>query len=126
MINLPVPPRSLVTRQVTCICCHEQFAISIDEPNRRQSGAADSWHVPADQFHSTQLRYENDRSRRQASPVARAVPEPNPEHSPHRDPHNFYFVTCPRCGADNRQLAQLSATDALSPTGFTLDRIRSH
>lgn len=102
MINVPVPPSALVTRQITCICCHEQFVISVDEPDRRRPGAAESWYVPADQPESSQLRYEADRSRRQASPIARAVPEPNPVNSPHHDPYYFYSITCPRCGADNR------------------------
>ncbi len=102
MIQFPAPPNTLATRQITCICCHEQFTVSVDVPDRRQRFIVDSWHVPADRAHSTELRYEANRRRRQTSPVARAVPEPNPEHSPHRDREQYYFVTCPRCGADNR------------------------
>ncbi|HUM71475.1 MAG TPA: hypothetical protein PLK31_21815, partial [Chloroflexota bacterium] len=102
MINVPVPPNALATRQITCICCHEQFSIAVDEPNRGRRTMADNWHVPADQSHSTQMRFQADRTRVQTLPVARTVPEPNPENSTHRDPGKFYFVTCPRCGADNR------------------------
>ncbi len=102
MIQVPASPNTLAIRQITCICCHEQFMISVDAPNRGQRNMADNWHVPTDQFHSTQLRYEANRQRRQTSPTARAMPDPSPEQSPHRDSGKFYFVTCPRCGADNR------------------------
>ncbi len=102
MINAPVPPDTLVTRQITCICCQEQFTVSVDEPNRRSPGRrAQSWHVPVDQPAYTRLRYEDDCHQRTIIPAPRAAPMLNPEERPHRDPFQYYFVYCPRCGADN-------------------------
>lgn len=100
MIQVPVPPKTLATRQITCICCHEQFTISVDRSANERDDKSRRWHIPVPQ--RSQMQYVGQRQRRLVSPAATVDPEPISERRPHRNPTHYYFVNCPRCGADNR------------------------
>ncbi len=137
MIQVPVPPKTLATRQIRCICCQEQFTVSVASPfdgqktkprhwydkfrpkqkrsasldgqkaRDEQKGRDNGWYVPANQVHRTRMRYEKGRDLRPVSPAACADPELDLESNPYRQAAQFYFITCPRCGADNRNWLNL-------------------
>ncbi|MCP4360845.1 MAG: hypothetical protein GY796_22790 [Chloroflexi bacterium] len=101
MFQLPVPPPTRVTHQIKCISCQEPFVISIDDP-QREIPRTPGWRVPRDHDSQTQMRHAEDRTIRTVFPSGRARPDPNPEAIAHQNQDSFYYINCPRCGADNR------------------------
>lgn len=102
MFHVPVPPPTLVTRQIECISCKELFTIAEDVPypaNKRSN----SWRLPPDHYPDIALRYQENRTHRPISPEMRAEPD-----SFQQIPYSTWseasltHIYCPRCGADNR------------------------
>lgn len=100
MLNLPEPPRTRISRQLTCVSCHEQFTIAEDDPIRKES-PSENWQMPNDSYPDVQLRYEPDRSQRPVTPESFAIPGQEAGSYWSRD-NDLYQINCPRCGADNR------------------------
>lgn len=103
MYHVPSPPKTLVTRQIMCICCHEKFTVSVDVPRRSGRNRHSShWHVPTDRFITTMMRFTQRQHHRPVVPQTLAQPIDDPEEDVYRNPNVHYHVNCPRCGADNR------------------------
>ncbi|MCA9978664.1 MAG: hypothetical protein KC413_23050, partial [Anaerolineales bacterium] len=100
MLNLPEPPRTRISRQLTCVSCQEQFTIAEDTPVCHES-PSENWHMPADMYPDVQMRYEPDRSQRPVTPETLAIPNQNANNYQSWD-NNLHPINCPRCGADNR------------------------
>lgn len=101
MLNLPKPPHTRISRQLTCVSCHEQFTIAEDDP-RRDDPHSPNWLMPAEDYPDVQLRYESDRSRRSVAPESQAHPRQNAGDYSGWDNDRHDSINCPRCGADNR------------------------
>lgn len=102
MFQLPTPPDTYVTNQIHCVSCQEPFVIAQDIPNRRGQRRTPAWRVPADQDSQIHMRYLANLTQRVIFPGSRAQPGPNPEQEAHVNQASYYFLNCPRCGADNR------------------------
>ncbi|HEX6384362.1 MAG TPA: hypothetical protein VF177_06810 [Anaerolineae bacterium] len=106
MLNAPMPPDILVTRQIECISCKEVFTIAEDDAIRKRR-RTDQWRVPPDHYPDTQLRYQPNRTRRPVTPEAHANPAVDPDEYLGWKPDRWDYVNCPRCGTDNRNWLHL-------------------
>jgi hypothetical protein len=107
MLNLPIPPQTRISRQLTCISCREAFIIAEDDPIHDEPHT-NNWQMPRDIYPDVKLRYEPDRSRRPVMPEANAVPGQDEQDFQEWDAERRDLLNCPRCGADNRNWFHLS------------------
>lgn len=114
MIELPSLPKSYTTRQIACVSCGETFAVTeeyvqINHEAINGRGARERWRIAPDNNPVTKLRFQDDRQQRPILPPARAAPdEALPRSYVDVQPDNHdNFINCPRCGADNRNWAQI-------------------
>jgi hypothetical protein len=141
MHTLPHTPVTFTTRQLTCVSCQERFAIAEDlimtnqspawngqlnsEPEtiRVGNGANDAtarptpglsakWRLPNDKTEAIALREQEVWMQRSVTPQKRAEPLHTPEYAYSYERTDDNFLNCPRCGADNRNWAQLRAQPA--------------
>lgn len=131
MLNLPEPPPTRITRQLTCVSCKETFFISEDDPvNNRthtsnnsgngngnnsepDSNASDNnnvnehsnWQMPINGAFNIQLRYQEDRTQRSVISDSHA----QPQQTTYKNWEDLQreHINCPRCGADNRNWLNL-------------------
>lgn len=101
MLNLPEPPRTRISRQLTCVSCHEQFTIAEDDPVR-DGRRSSNWQLPTNHYPDIQLRYQSNRARRATVPEAHAIPKPDDLAFRKWRGERRESLHCPRCGADNR------------------------
>ncbi len=114
MLDFPVPPLARITRQLTCVCCHESFTIAEDDAVRDRN-PSDAWRLPLDRHPDTQLRYQPDRSRRSVAAEPRAKSNQSPDSYQEWDGGRYEQINCPRCGADNRNWMYI-----VNPPKYTL------
>jgi len=110
MFNTPVPPDTLVSRQIECISCKEIFTVSEDHARRGRRQRTDDWRLPPDHYPDTELRYQPDRTRRPVTPETRSSPAKSGRFSGWNG--QPVSVNCPRCGADNRNWLHLARIPA--------------
>ena len=117
MLNLPVPPQTRISRQLTCVSCRERFTISEDDPVR-ESRHSNNWQLPTNHYPDIQFRYQPNRALRATVPEVHAFP--NPDDQEFREWHNERreHLHCPRCGADNRNWLNISHPPQFVPTGI--------
>ncbi|MEJ2750877.1 MAG: hypothetical protein P8183_23665, partial [Anaerolineae bacterium] len=61
MLNLPVPPRTRISRQLKCVSCQEPFTVSEDDPDRPYN-IGNNWQSPVTNSSDIQLHYQDDRT----------------------------------------------------------------
>lgn len=115
MLRLPATPISRTTRYLDCVSCHERFAVSEEflrenQEHRTRQSPANQWTAVPNGSPFVRLRDVVWNGRRLVYPTPRAEPR-NPHELPHGKPRNTQPVhlNCPRCGADNRNWAQILA-----------------
>lgn len=108
MLIPPTPPRSLVTLQVACIACREQFVVAEGEPNAEPGNGRGQWQPAAAGHPRLNLRFLPQRDRKAITPLPR--PEVF-EMAPQTETRSAETaIVCPRCGADNRNWVRILHT----------------
>ncbi len=126
MIELPGLPRTYTSRQIECISCHNYFAVAEEfisanqmEPGEGGENGRQGFRLRSKQLITTRLRYAEIRSNRPIATPGGAAANENPPHPPLHPLDND--ICCPRCGADNRNWAQI-LEQPLAP-GFLRQRM---
>ena len=100
MFRPPQVPDSWTTLQIECVSCKE--LISLAEGAEESKRGQDDWyHPPTEQPHIL-LRYLDRISRRETHPPHRPYTIINKSTKDQRAKQERIPITCPRCGADNR------------------------
>ncbi|GAB4269380.1 MAG: hypothetical protein Kow0080_12930 [Candidatus Promineifilaceae bacterium] len=102
MIQLPKLPPIYTTRHLDCISCGERLAVA-EAFGKEQ----DDYRLKPNAQPDVLFRYMPERQRRMTTAVNRAVPnlDTMPPYSTQHERDNH--ILCPRCGADNRNWAQM-------------------
>ncbi len=113
MLELPDLPLGRTTRYIQCISCEERFAIT-EEYKRGNFGRSahrspdgSGWHVVPEHHPHTHRREVLPFHQRRIHPEPVSTVQ-NREDPQVRDRHRHLVdINCPRCGADNRNWAQI-------------------
>lgn len=102
-MRIPLPPDTLVSRQLTCVCCQEQFTVAIDK-RQEAHGRSHVWHTPLPSLHQVEYPRQTDTYKRHLTPASvtlvPAPPEPATAVNTNTQP-SWHHLYCPRCGSDN-------------------------
>lgn len=107
MFHFPIPPDTLVTRQIECVSCKEIFTVAEDYAATTDTRSK-HWRMPSENPVYTELNHNPEIMRQRVYPLPRQTPRQHTGPIPTWETSQRTHVTCPRCGADNRNWMRLA------------------
>jgi hypothetical protein len=107
MFHFPMPPDTLVTRQIECVSCKEIFTVAEDYA-AATDGRSKHWRMPSENPVHTELNDNPEIMRQRVYPLPRQTLNQDTGPIPTWESSQRTHVTCPRCGADNRNWVRLA------------------